>query len=176
MELIKGNLYKFKVKGFKNPVYGIFCSKNNEWYQLLHNAVDYTVDGIIYLNTNLAKPVKLTPKDEFTAEVIKSRRFDISAIKPLGGHNLILQLIDSKQLIEIQEDNEDSINVGYVTEIIDNIVVIEGISSKTEPIGELDYLSEEITTIKVNSDYLNALESYIKRDESPTVKNSFSLN
>ena len=45
VDLIKGNLYSIKIKGFSDKLRGIFLCENKDWIFVLSLFSDYMVDG-----------------------------------------------------------------------------------------------------------------------------------
>lgn len=162
MKLIKGNYYKFKIEGYKEPIAGIFCNKGKDWIQILYNPVDYVIDGIKFIKIDLATPLEKTTNDKFVEKVLKAKKLLSDININLSNEGLLSWLITNKRLIEYQTKYENSIEVGFVIDFKENKSIFKNIGTKGQLLDTIQVDFKTIKTITINSDYLYSLSTYIK--------------
>ena len=68
--LIKNNLYSFKIKGFVNKSRGIFLQVGEDWLLIKSLFADYILDGYQLLNKKYILSINQSEGDIFTQKVL----------------------------------------------------------------------------------------------------------
>ena len=155
MELTVGNAYRIMIDNWEDPIVGVIQSLKGEWVILSFNQVDYQFDGDILLNKQFIES-GLRGKDEmFLEKTIVARGTDFGK---LNVENLL------SEIVQISLEEEEEAYIGKLLELKDDRLILKLMDTNGGWTDTEEFSVNEIRTIQVNNDYLQALFSVNEYD------------
>lgn len=168
MNLKKGNAYSLIIDNWDIPIIGVVLSTGTKWILLSYNQVDYQFDGKILVNFNHIKDVDRGEDEIFLEKTVKARnfiwkidesKFDLDSVNPLP-----IGVEDTKLIIQISFNNEES----YIGKPL-KFNEIDGLTIRTIDVDgswsdDDSFQIDEVRTIQIENDYLQALQAINELD------------
>ena len=156
-------LYKFHIKNWEEPIYGVIENSNDEWILIKRIINDYLHDGYTLIRR---KYIKNISRDENT--VFKEKVLDAKG--EIGGtidmsidtiYTPLQWLMEQKKTFMISSKDENIGYVGYIVKLLKISFYLKSLDSNGVW-REKSFLYEihKIRTIDFEIDYINSLLAY----------------
>lgn len=152
----------YKIKGWKEKLYGLVIDENDKWILVKHIPVDYVIDGFILYRKKFIKIRKPHKKAEIIAKVLKLKEIKIEKPQDFEFKDVLelLKWSENKYgLFEFKDNLENELFYGKVSNNAKNLLTIDMILSNGNIEKEYDYEFElgQIRTIAFESDYFTSI-------------------
>ena len=168
MEIVE---YKISRYG-DNPRHGAVLKDGRQWLCTKDNVVDYVLDGIMFTNKKYIRniqDVELAGLDVMLSQIIplKYTQFQndkeyISNLILDDYHEFFLHIMALGQLIEIGLDKNNAVYVGTICCVHDKSFMVDLIDTNANYDEKARIPFDKVRYIKLDTDYLNSLEIFIK--------------
>ena len=166
VDLIKGNLYSIKIKGFSDRLRGIFLCENKDWIFVLSLFSDYMVDGCQLLRKKYILSISQSIDDIFTQDVLvaneKHKRQTANVF--LTKIPTFEYFYDKKIVLGIQTNRDDCVNIGYINKISEKSIFMTPLNDRGvwEYAHYYSFRKDYIRIVEFDTDYINSLVNYSK--------------
>ena len=157
----KMQIVTIKIRGFQNRIQGILIFEDAEWYILIHNEVDYVLNGIVYINKKHVLHVETISPNNLLYKILFIKFNNNTQLLNYIPNNDINTLNTKGDLIGITCGRETSMYVGKIVKMHKKSFSFKTYSTSAIPLEMIDIRIETIRCISVFWDYLNSLQLYI---------------
>jgi hypothetical protein len=160
-------LIQIKINRHTDIVSGIKIFENDQIFIIIHNPMDFVLDGISVINKKFIKQIKIVKDTAIKSIILKEKvnqfRFLESSIDFFPAiKNGIEYLYNKDKLVELYFESSSYTKIGKITKVNTSTFYINLLSTKGDFLGEQQFRYDKVRTISVENDYLNGLEYYIK--------------
>jgi hypothetical protein len=163
MKQYLNKLITLEFSDLKKSYSGFLLDFSDEWILLKNNPVDYILDGFIILKNKNLESIIYNENNEFSEDVIRSKKIKIKNdfIFPLSNLETILLFLNKKYgIFQLATKKESAVYLGRLIEITEGEIFIEFLNTKGIFDGEIYFKREKIRIIEFDTDYVNSLKSY----------------
>lgn len=184
-------LIQYKINRYgKEPLIGVLLHEGRQWIALKYIFRDYELDGICFVNKHFIKELReidtesmigknpLNYVDMVTKIILlkytdyeKDRDF-VSNLNIDDYQDLFNCLKSLGQLIEIGLHKSETFSVGVIRDILEKSFTINSIDPDVNDEGKRRIEYSKVRYIKINTDYLESLNLYIKWKEKEFLTNN----
>ena len=173
-------IIEFRISRYGNtPIFGVCLSEGQNWLVIRENEVDYSLDGIKFINKKYIRHRTIVDKDTMKHEILSLKYMDYEKDKCfIGNFNLNVSseffqgLKKKNYLLSVGLDRSDEIYVGWIKNIYEKSISLRTIGTFTEDCGMMNIPFDRIRFINIDTDYLNSLNLYmeIKKETQPPAR------
>lgn len=153
-------LIEIKVSRYPKTILGIKIYETEELLYIIHNPVDYVLDGMLVINKRF---LKYTLKEEETNLRYRILQQKVKTLLPStelyadSMKNLATICEKNKILVEIGLDNQTYVWIGHIESVEDKGFTFKTIDTQACFYTEEKVLYNRIRILYIGTDYLNSL-------------------
>ena len=170
-------IIEFRISRYGNtPIFGVCLSEGQNWLVIRENEVDYSLDGIKFINKKFIRHRIIVDNDAMKRTILSSKysnyEKDKSVIESLNldkNTDLFQSLKNKNCLLGVGLNKKDKFFVGRIENIYEKSISLRTIGTFTEDCGMMNIPFDRIRFINIDTDYLNSLNLYmeIKKETQP---------
>ncbi len=159
----------YKIKGWKESLTGVLMAENKNWILINEVPLDYQADGFSILNKEFIDD-RVRGKQENQIETVlklKEHKAKIAKKFKFGSVNKMTKWIeDHYGLIQFQDENEDSLEIGIIDRIKKNNLSLLFLKTNGKFVKKYTYEYEvdKIRRITFDTDYLYSLSLLLEHN------------
>lgn len=168
MKDLIGKFVSFKYQDRKNIISGYLIDFNNDWTLIKYNPVDYIIDGYLILKTKKIVKFQREDNEKFVEKVLIAKNLKPTErdFFPISNLSETLQLISDRfGAFKIQKKDNTVCYIGRFVRMTKKNIIIQEIDPKAKWVENGKYKIKSIRTIQFNSDYINSLIIYNKKNK-----------
>lgn len=164
-------LIEFKIRRFKDLLTGILLDCGTKWSLIRYNAVDYVLDGYIFINKRYILYENEIGEGTIQHQILSLKsRTDYFHFNEntniLDDNNLLFSILKKeKELVAICLHCEDIIYVGRIKEVNLKSFALNTYDTELRQSGVMNLEFSKVRYIQIRTDYLNSLCLLLKQKD-----------